>query len=470
MKLADKTISAFRVVRLERFDTSTPEGRSKERYRRVGLTALASIAAKGLNVVTLLVTVPLTLHYLGVERFGLWMTISSLIGMFCFADLGMNAALKTLVAEADGQSDQEKACRLISSAYVVLSAVALLLLLAMGLVYPFLNWMRLYNIQDSQVIVEAGPATAVVGACFLLNIPLGLINQIQSGYQNGFANAIWQSFGSLVTLTGVAVAVWTKAGLVWLALAMSGGTLLASLLNSLFFFGFRNVELFPRFTKASWELGKLVVRTGLLYLALAVAVSLIFYSDNLVAAHLLGPEAVTQYSVAVRLFSLVSLVCGFFMTPFWPAYSEALARGDFAWVRKTLARTLWISIGISALLSTILVVGQESFIEWWLGGKVQLPFELTLGMGLWTVVTSAAGAVAMFLNGAKVVIYQVVTSIFLAGGTLAGKIVLTDRYGISGLVGGNLLGYLFFWFLPLIFFLPWFLKRFREPQPEPTAQ
>jgi O-antigen/teichoic acid export membrane protein len=442
------------LIRLQRFDTSTAEGRSLERYRRVGLTALASAVAKGLNVVTLLVTVPLTLHYLGPERFGLWMTISSLVGMLCFADLGMNAALKTLLAEADGREDRREARRLITSAYLALSVIALAVLGAVGVAYPFLSWGRLYNVQDAQALGEAGPATAIVAACFLLNIPLGLINQIQAGFQEGFANAFWQGVGNLLGLVGVITAVRVEAGLPWLALAVSGGPLLACLLNSAAFFRLRHAELLPRWLDASWEETCLVVRAGLLYFVLAVAVALTFYADNLVLAHTLGPDAVTEYAVTVRLFSPVPLLCGFLMNPFWPAYSEALARGERDWVKRTFFRTLWISISLSAGLSLILVLGQKWLLRWWLGEGFQMPLSLTAGMACWTVLSAAAGAVAMLLNGARVIAYQVVISLLVAAGTLVAKLVLTGPFGPTGIVMGNLLGYSVFWLLPLIFFLP----------------
>ena len=76
-------------LRLKEFDTSTPQGRSLERYRRVALTVVTTAGAKLVAILTTLVTVPLTLHYLGAERYGMWMTISSIVAMMGLADLGM---------------------------------------------------------------------------------------------------------------------------------------------------------------------------------------------------------------------------------------------------------------------------------------------------------------------------------------------------------------------------------------------
>src|SRR5215207_4315622 len=75
---ASQAASLFRV---RPFDTTTPEGRSRERHRRVALTALARAMTRGLGILISLITVPLTIHYLGPERYGLWMTISSFIAL-----------------------------------------------------------------------------------------------------------------------------------------------------------------------------------------------------------------------------------------------------------------------------------------------------------------------------------------------------------------------------------------------------
>jgi hypothetical protein len=77
-------LSAY--LKITSFDTSTLDGRSKERYRRIVLTTVSSIFARIVMVGSTLVSVRLTYDYLGAER-GLWMTISSIVALLGFADL-----------------------------------------------------------------------------------------------------------------------------------------------------------------------------------------------------------------------------------------------------------------------------------------------------------------------------------------------------------------------------------------------
>src|SRR5262245_42123374 len=106
-------------------DNATPEGRARERQRRIALSALASALAKAISVSTALISVPLTLTYLGAERYGMWMTMSSLVAMLSFADLGIGNGLLASVASAHGRNDRDEIQSYVSSAYLVLSAIAI---------------------------------------------------------------------------------------------------------------------------------------------------------------------------------------------------------------------------------------------------------------------------------------------------------------------------------------------------------
>ena len=67
------------VQKLKAVFTQSHANRGLERYRRAGITASSSFIARALNILISFLSVPLTVHYLGAERYGVWLTISSLI-------------------------------------------------------------------------------------------------------------------------------------------------------------------------------------------------------------------------------------------------------------------------------------------------------------------------------------------------------------------------------------------------------
>ena len=56
--------------------------RSRDRYRRAGLTGGAGLVAKAIGVLASFILVPLTLGYLGAEQYGLWMTLQKTAILF----------------------------------------------------------------------------------------------------------------------------------------------------------------------------------------------------------------------------------------------------------------------------------------------------------------------------------------------------------------------------------------------------
>ena len=130
-------VRVIALIRSKPFDTTTESGRSQERHRRIVLTAIASIAERGAGILTTLLVVPLTLRFLGDERYGLWMAITSLIGMVGFANLGLGNGLLNMIADAHGRDDPQAARRFVSNAFALLVPVALVVVIGFAVAYLF---------------------------------------------------------------------------------------------------------------------------------------------------------------------------------------------------------------------------------------------------------------------------------------------------------------------------------------------
>lgn len=136
---AQRVQRARRFLTLRSFDVTTEAGRSDERHRRIALTSASGVGSRAIASVTLLVSLPLTVRYLGEERYGLWMTIGSLVSVLGITDLGLGYGLIARVAEADGRQDREHAAGAVATAFLLLSAVAVGILLVAGVAYPWID-------------------------------------------------------------------------------------------------------------------------------------------------------------------------------------------------------------------------------------------------------------------------------------------------------------------------------------------
>lgn len=429
------------------FDCSTIEGRSKERYRRMALTSLSSLTARGVSIMTALISVPLTVKYLGPERYGMWMTASSVIALLGFADLGMGNGLVNAISETDGKDDRKTAIKYVSSAFFMLLGIACLILALFALVYIFIPWPRVFNVVSDEAVRESGPTMAVFVVLLAINMPLGVAQRVQTGYQEGFVTHLWGVGGSLIGLGGVLLAIYFKAGLPWLVLAMSGGPCLAMLLNWLELFCRSRKWLFPRWLAFDWSASRKVAVTGVFFLILQVMAIIGNSSDNIIIAQILGASAVAVYAVTQKLF-MVTMVAQYFIAPLWPAFGEALARQDHAWAKKTLNRALKLSFVMSAVTAVPLFLFGKRLIFYWVGPEMIPSTFLVAGFATFVFLASYGGVMSTFLNNGDLVRPQV---IFYSAASLTAlilKIILTSEWGIAGAIWATIFGYGLFYVIP----------------------
>jgi len=436
-------------------DLSSEEGRGKERHRRVVLSAITAAFAKSLSIAATLISVPLTLHYLGPERYGMWMTMSSLVAILSFADLGVGNGLLSAVAYANGRNDRPAIRGLASSAFSALSGIAVFILIIFAALYPFISWQALFNVRSPQAIAEAGPAMVILIVCFSLAIPAAVVQRVQVGLQAGFIANLWQCLASALTLTSVLIAIHLQASLPWLALAFAGSPLLVAALNTGYFFGVSHRDCAPRLAAIRRTTCMRLLHSGVLYLVLQIVAAVTYSSDSIIIAQRLGASAVSQYAVPEKMFGLVAALLAIAIAPLWPAYSEAFVANDHTWIRRTLRRSLFLSTATAATASTALIVLGPWLISLWIGGTFSPSLLLLLGLGVWKTVEAGGNAVAMFLNGASVVRFQVIVAITTAAVAIVLKVVLVDRIGVSGAVWASSIAYLCLAALPMY----WFLRR-----------
>jgi O-antigen/teichoic acid export membrane protein len=447
---------------------STPGGRSLERYRRAALTAVTAAVARVISLGTMVISVPLTMHYLGGERYGLWMAIGSVIAVMSFADLGLGNGLLNAIADANGRNDREQAQRAVSSTLFILTGIGLLLGVVFAAVYPLINWPGLFRVETARAASEVGPAMAALMCCFLVSLPLSVAQRVQLGYQEGFANNLWQAAGSLMSLGAILLAVYYKLGLVWLVLAMSGSPAVALLLNGLVLFGWQKRWLLPRWRNFSRQIALTICRAGLMFLVLQITVAVLYSADNIIIIRILGPEAVPAYSVPQRMFVVVSMLLSFVLAPLWPAYGEAIASGDIGWVRRTLHRSLVIS-AVTSLAASLALICLGQWILWiWVRGSVTASWMLLLGLGLWTVASSIGNALGSLMNNGRLIKFQSINAGVVAILAITAKIFGCWHYGIEGVIWAGTIAYVIVALLPSMWKVRRFFRELDRPLVSPV--
>ncbi len=413
------------------------------RLLRVVVTAAASYAGRFGSGIVVLVTIPMARAALDPELFGTWMMLTALLGFFNFADLGVGNGVLNKVTQARAAGDGPLLQRVLTAGYACTMAAGVLLLAAWGL------WVVSSPMPASVAgRVSAANAPAVLAAfttfatLLAINIPAALIQKAQLGYQQGYWIGLTQLSSSAVTLIAVPWILRAHGPLFALVLATLGVQALANIASTLFWLR-RNLV----FQGARWRqlvdaqmLGDLL-RTGSHFLALQLAVAFAFQSDAIVITQKLGQAAYGDFAVVQKLFLFVSMVLGSAMLGLWPAFGDAMARGDVSWARKVLVRAVAMAGTFASLVSLLLVACIGWITSHWLKTPFAPPLALCAALGTWTVIDAMGAVSGNFMNGANLVRVQVVLALAMAGTAFAGKWLLVPLLGPTGAVLATLIAY-----------------------------
>jgi riboflavin transporter FmnP len=84
---------------------------------------------------------------------------------------------------------------------------------------------------------------------------------------------------------------------------------------------------------------------------------------------------------------------------------------------------------------------------------------LMLGLATWTVVSCIGGPLSVFLNGASVMRFQIITSSIFGVACLATKILFTRHFGIAGVPWATIITYSLLTVLPYAIYVPLLLTK-----------
>lgn len=428
------SLRSFRaILRLRPFDTTTPEGRSNERYRRAALTTFSAMTAHALGIFTGLAWVRLSLSYLGQERYGLWIAIGSLLSWANLADMGLARGMQNHLSQANGQDDRVLASRYVSTGLVALGSVASILgLIALPIVLLF-PWATFLNVRDPALIPETRHAVGAAIACFLLAFPFSIVPTIYAAYQRGYIASIFNILGSLVSLSALLFATRIHLSLPWLIVATSGIGILMAFVN--FGYALREMPwLLPRFRLASWKtMRELGGTSGALFM-FQVGGLLINETACVIIARRLGLPQVAEWSLFLRVQMLPGIFVQTIDAPLIPAIREAYVRGERNWIRTAFWRVTKLK-GAVALLATGLyfIVGNWA-VQILSGQPLAFGHDMWAGAALLLVVSVWNGSFNDLLIATDRLRLLVIT--LLANGLVTSLLsyLLAPMFGLFGII------------------------------------
>lgn len=404
-----------------------------ERSMKVKKNVVYLILLKGLSIAVGLAFVPLILGYIDAERYGIWLSISSIISWFYFFDIGLGNGLRNKFAEAIAQGDHVRAKTYVSTTYFILGGIFLLVLLLFFFVNPFLNWQRILNtaaVGNQELSLLISYTFTVLIVQFVLK----LISTVLMADQKSALSSSLNTFGNLLALVVIIVLIKTTSGsLTNLALVLTLAPASIYLAATIYLFYGKYRLYYPSYKYVSIGESKALIGLGLKFFIIQMAGIVFFSVTNIFIAQFANQEAVAEYNIVNKYFGVGYLVYGILLTPIWSAVTDAYSKGDHAWLVATLKRLNLLSVVIVCLI-VVLLFSSPAVFQLWIGDTMGITFSLSLMVALYMITKTILAPFSTYLNGfGKLKLSLIVLSIQVVF-YIPLALFLGGKYGAIGII------------------------------------
>ena len=405
-------------------------------------TVLVSMATRGFSIIASLLTVPLVLHHVGHERYGIWMAGIAVSTLFTMADGGVTKGLIGEVAKAHGAGDRARVRVLIASGMAATLMILALFLAVMFLVVSNINWTWAFNLSDASMGREAAAVITTICLCYALSFPPTVIREARLGLLQGASVNAWDLAGVILAFGGLLVAIKFGAGLAMIAAIWAGTPVLVRSISAIIFLAGQGRDLLPTWRDVEPRVGRAMIASGGVFMLYTLTQALSVQSDQVLIARFVGAAAVTDYAVVQRLFNQPQVLVMLGLAAQWPAYGEAMGRGDSEWIRRHFLKSL-MGYGVFAVVTSgALALFCNPILKVWVGGVVTAPPSLIIAMAICSVVATVANVFAFFFMSLGLHRRLIVAQIVMIGVSLPLSLLLIPKLGAGGAVVAMALGYL----------------------------
>lgn len=390
---------------------------------------LGSFFLKGLSMLISLILIPLTIDYLNPTKYGIWLTLMSVIAWFNFFDIGLGNGLRNKFATAKAEGKDELARIYISTTYAVITIISIALFLIFLIFNQFLDWSEILNTTED--IREIEKLVFIVFSVFCLQFIVKLVNVIFIADQRPVVSSLINTTGNLISLIVVFVLMKTTQGsLLYLGASFSIINLIVPLLVGVWVFNTTYKKYRPGLKFVDFTYLKELMSLGMRFFIMQGAVLIVFMTDNLIITQISGPKDVTPYNLAHKYFGVATMLFTIITTPLWSAYTEAYVKQDFSWIRQTTFKTfkLWIITFFGILLMLLLADFAYSILG---AGKVTVPFMLSVVMSLWVMFSTSTMVFSNFLSGISKIKLSLWHSVFVSIANIPLSIFFAKNLGMG---------------------------------------
>jgi O-antigen/teichoic acid export membrane protein len=372
--------------------------------RREGLTGKyleqlgGSVVVRVIGIAVTLLYIPLLLDFLNEEKYGIWVTLTTIINWIRLFDIGLGNGLRNKLSEAIALDRKTEAKKLVSTSYAILGSIFLSIVAIALVLNSFLDWNSILR-SNTIPAGELRLLAAITVGFILIGFVLQTIVVVYAADGNSVMGGIMQLVGNVISLVLILLArsLAQKGDIILLATIITGVPLLVYLCYSIYVFNGKYRYMRPSIHSVDFRNSGDLLRLSWQFFVTQIYAVITYASLPFIITRFYGPVQVTQFNIASTIFNLPMTVMALIAAPIGPLVTQAFARNDMEWIRNMFRKMGRVSLMISAgVLFLVLISG--IIYKVWIGNRVEIPFILSVVVGIYAITNVITTPYSVFLN------------------------------------------------------------------------
>ena len=340
------------------------------RSKRFVTGLLSSYAAIGVNILYTLASIPLALHYLDKEEFGLWALVTQLSGYLMLLEFGMNGSVaRSLSDHKDHIEDGIYGSILRTGGRVFAIQGFFVALLGLALAWfapPLLNLSARLQQPFTVLMAAQGLLSGAKLAMGSIGSPLWCHQRLDLS-----------NLSASVSLVATFAVQWLGFHLGWHLYSLTAATAFGFPVSlGIIWVSCRRLGLYPprehrgRFDPKLFR--ELIHFGGGLFM-MNLGAQLASASQVIVVSRLLGMEAAAVWSISTKIFGMAQQFVSRVLDSSAGGLAEMVVRRESGQLQKRFRDLVAISAVMAVAASAGIALMNGAFIEFWTSGKVTWP-------------------------------------------------------------------------------------------------
>lgn len=340
------------------------------RFSRFSSGLGASYIGVAVTIGYSLAIVPIGLHYLGVEHFGLWMLLVQITGYFTLIELGVFGATARILIDFKDQQVGDAYAGVVATAWLILAAQGALIAMACWLLAPVIVQVFIVPLELQEVAIHLlrflGLSTGL-GTCFKVFSAILYANQRIDAVVLFTGQQLLLTLAITWSLLAAGYGLWS---LPWAFIPPVLATSAFSYLTC------RWLNFLPSgltWSTVRFDRCHALLKLGLDFFLINVGTQLLEASQLMIVSRTMGLSAAATWSVSTKIFTLLFQLIAKIENTAVVFFSEMIVRGEREKLQSSFRQMYQLTGGLAVCGMLGAAAVNPYFVTAWAGSEVLWP-------------------------------------------------------------------------------------------------